>query len=329
MKRRKLITTLVLAVTMLVTVNVPGITSKAELAGDHEHSWDYSQNVGCYINLEDETTHDIGYRCRYCDEINWENIVHDYKAGRSWSSGDKKHQLVEICRFCEYEKPTGIHVDCNFVLYTDAYDYEDYSDVHYELWYCKDECDNYYYVEKPHEFSDGVCSICGYEYKERPVVVDTVKEIVEKEIAMELVAVSTAMEEEIGSEAEGEETAKIYDFSAYSTVEGFTAGLTKLIELNNALVEESEVEATGTEETTTAEPATVKIYTNYAVAFNGKMANALASSKVDVEYYFTHNDVLYKVTIPANIGESELFEQNTWVGPLYIGYVYGTSEIVK
>lgn len=203
MKKRKLFTTLVLVVAMLASMYVPSIqTSAADHVHDHVAIVDcrsvgeeghergakcsYCEDInwtkwGVFphsvtptdeVRSKDDGTHEVMYKCSECDYSYWGDAVPcDFDYFYNQGDGVNTHLPMKVCSACQYETSAGDRVDCSFILYEDAYGYEEYSDVHYEMWYCEDYCTNYYYVEKPHEFVGGVCIVCGYEYKERPVAV--------------------------------------------------------------------------------------------------------------------------------------------------------------
>ncbi len=64
-------------------------------------------------------------------------------------------------------------------------------------------------------------------------------------------------------------------------------------------------------------------------AFNKNMVQAMVNKNVPVNYIFTYNGHVYKITIPVGANVNSLFGSNTFAGPLYIGQVFGTTQIIK
>ena len=110
---------------------------------------------------------------------------------------------------------------------------------------------------------------------------------------------------DVSTEATG---ANVYNLNAIRTVKGFTAAVRKIAKANpNA--------------------ESLVVFSNKPVTFSVETINAIQDSNKEFVYMFYYKGHMYKVTIPAG-AEVELGGAK-YAGPLYIGSLLGTTEIVK
>lgn len=110
---------------------------------------------------------------------------------------------------------------------------------------------------------------------------------------------------EASTEATG---ANVYNLNAIRTVKGFTAAVRKIAKANpNA--------------------ESLVVFSNKPVTFSVETINTIQDSYKEFVYMFYYKGHMYKVTIPAGT-EVELGGEK-YAGPLYIGSLLGTSELVE
>ncbi len=126
---------------------------------------------------------------------------------------------------------------------------------------------------------------------------------------------------EVKTEDEEEVAPEIYNFSTMTTKKGMIYGLEKMIEISNDKVR-TDVLSTKREES-------VGFYTGSPVTFDKDYLSIFKNSEVDIIYYFRHNGHLYRVTIPKGCDLSNVLEEGGYSGPLYVGKILGTSELIK
>ena len=112
-------------------------------------------------------------------------------------------------------------------------------------------------------------------------------------------------------------SAGVYNFSAYNTAAGFESGIDKVIQ--SVLLS-----AVGTN----VKP-TVTIYSDNPIAINKSILNKICNSNIDFVYIFVYNGHVYSVTIPAGTDASMLLQETQSEGPLYIGALLGTTQLIK
>ena len=99
-----------------------------------------------------------------------------------------------------------------------------------------------------------------------------------------------------------------YNLTSIKTVKGFTAAVRKI-------------------EKADPETQSVLVYSNKPITFSVETLNAVQDANKEFVYMFKHKGHLYKVTIPA--GAKVDLRGEYYAGPLFIGSVLGTSQIVE
>ena len=98
-----------------------------------------------------------------------------------------------------------------------------------------------------------------------------------------------------------------YNLTSIKTVKGFTAAVRKIAKAD-------------------PETQSVLVYSNKPITFSVETLNAVQDANKEFVYMFKHKGHLYKVTIPA--GAKVDLRGEYYAGPLFIGSVLGTSQIV-
>jgi len=190
--------------------------------------------------------------------------------------------------------------------------------------------------------TSGTCATCGKKIvteepskkveepskkvEEPTAPTQTPAQVVEKEKRIEVKEIAKV----VASVAEvkaAPELSSAYNFSVYTTIPGFSSGLSKIVSQESAKVPAT-TKSNNRRKSKVATPQVV-IYTAKAVTFSTDTAKAVSNSKVDVVYMFMHEGHLYKVTIPAGTDVTKIIEKNGYSGPLYIGARLGTSQLIK
>ena len=99
-----------------------------------------------------------------------------------------------------------------------------------------------------------------------------------------------------------------YNLTSIKTVKGFTAAVRKIAKAD-------------------PETQSVLVYSNKPITFSVETLNAVQDANKEFVYMFKHKGHLYKVTIPA--GAKVDLRGEYYAGPLFIGSVLGTSQIVE
>lgn len=99
-----------------------------------------------------------------------------------------------------------------------------------------------------------------------------------------------------------------YNLTSIKTVKGFTAAVRKIAKADS-------------------EAQSVLVYSNKPITFSVETLNAVQDANKEFVYMFKHKGHLYKVTIPA--GAKVDLRGEYYAGPLFIGSVLGTSQIVE
>ena len=99
-----------------------------------------------------------------------------------------------------------------------------------------------------------------------------------------------------------------YNLTSIKTVKGFTAAVRKIAKAD-------------------PETQSVLVYSNKPITFSVETLNAVQDANKEFVYMFKHKGHLYKVTIPA--GAKVDLRVEYYAGPLFIGSVLGTSQIVE
>ena len=99
-----------------------------------------------------------------------------------------------------------------------------------------------------------------------------------------------------------------YNLTSIKTVKGFTAAVRKIAKAD-------------------PEAQSVLVYSNKPITFSVETLNAVQDANKEFVYMFKHKGHLYKVTIPA--GAKVDLRGEYYAGPLFIGSVLGTSQIVE
>ena len=99
-----------------------------------------------------------------------------------------------------------------------------------------------------------------------------------------------------------------YNLTSIKTVKGFTAAVRKIAKAD-------------------PETQSVLVYSNKPITFSVETLNAVQDANKEFVYMFKYKGRLYKVTIPA--GAKVDLRGEYYAGPLFIGSVLGTSQIVE
>lgn len=105
-----------------------------------------------------------------------------------------------------------------------------------------------------------------------------------------------------------------YNFSSFTTTEGFASGIEKI--LAKADAGKSSSAATS-----------VSFYTQSPFTFSPRIATAICSDKYDVVYTFKYKGRLYSITIPKGTKPEALLGSNNFDGPITIGGRLGTLRM--
>lgn len=101
-----------------------------------------------------------------------------------------------------------------------------------------------------------------------------------------------------------------YNLSSFVTAKGFMTSIDKIAK-------------SGQGETS------ISIYTEQPICFTREILKSMTKNNIDFVYYFKHKGHLYSVTVPAEVDLDTIFKNNQYAGPLYLGYVLGTSKLIK
>lgn len=105
-----------------------------------------------------------------------------------------------------------------------------------------------------------------------------------------------------------------YNFSSFTTTEGFASGIEKI--LTKADAGKSSSAATS-----------VSFYTQSPFTFSPRIAAAICNDKYDVIYTFKYKGRLYSITIPKGTKPEALLGSNNFDGPITIGGRLGTLRM--
>lgn len=105
-----------------------------------------------------------------------------------------------------------------------------------------------------------------------------------------------------------------YNFSSFTTTEGFASGIEKI--LAKADAGKSSSAATS-----------VSFYTQSPFTFSPRIAAAICNDKYDVVYTFKYKGRLYSITIPKGTKPEALLGSNNFDGPITIGGRLGTLRM--
>ncbi|MBQ0041956.1 MAG: hypothetical protein KBS85_01370 [Lachnospiraceae bacterium] len=188
------------------------------------------------------------------------------------------------------------------------------------------EANNDYAPEDPENGNEGKQDTPSEEASQQVELVSSentqeeqIKKLEQQETEKEI---QTVVVDTTGVKDEAEQVIpqETFNLSTIKTVKGFVCAIQKVLDKAEKL---EYVTAT------TAVPKPVSIYTEKPVCFNKTIAAAFTNAKMDVVYYFTYKGHLYSVTIPAGTDLKAIMDKVPYAGPLYIGYILGTSQIIK
>ena len=115
---------------------------------------------------------------------------------------------------------------------------------------------------------------------------------------------------QFGKENEGSVPTGAYNFSTYVSPSGFAKGVEKIADKKDA-------------------KGNITVYSGKPLTINKELLNTLTAKKVSMTYYFTYKGHLYCVTIPAGVNPARVLDKNGHGGPLYVGWLLGTSRLIK
>ncbi|MGN0377618.1 MAG: hypothetical protein ACI4ED_08285 [Suilimivivens sp.] len=101
-----------------------------------------------------------------------------------------------------------------------------------------------------------------------------------------------------------------YNLSSFVTAKGFMTSIDKIAKSRQG-------------------ETSISIYTEQPICFTREILKSMTKNNIDFVYYFKHEGHLYSVTVPAEVDLETIFKNNKYAGPLYLGYVLGTSKLIK
>jgi len=107
--------------------------------------------------------------------------------------------------------------------------------------------------------------------------------------------------------AEAKTTGAAYNLSSVTTTQGFVAAVNKIAKDTPAKA--------------------MSVYSSKPIAMNAASIEAVTNSGKALEYTFSYQGHIYKITIPA--GAKINMNGQRFAGPLYIGAVLGTTQVIK
>jgi len=107
--------------------------------------------------------------------------------------------------------------------------------------------------------------------------------------------------------AEAKTTGAAYNLSSVTTTQGFVAAVNKIAKDTPAKA--------------------MSVYSSKPIAMNAASIEAVTNSGKAFEYTFSYQGHIYKITIPA--GAKINMNGQRFAGPLYIGAVLGTTQVIK
>jgi len=170
--------------------------------------------------------------------------------------------------------------------------------------------------------SDGKCTVCGYskpssqatsQETKAPIAEDRAEEaakVIEATVAAEVAApvtTFTSAEAVNAIPAEAKTTGAAYNLSSVTTTQGFVAAVNKI-----------------SKDTASK---TMSVYSSKPITMNSASIEAVTSSGKAFEYTFSYMGHIYKITIPA--GAKINMNGQRFAGPLYIGAILGTTQVIK
>lgn len=101
-----------------------------------------------------------------------------------------------------------------------------------------------------------------------------------------------------------------YNLSSFVTAKGFMTSIDKIAKSRQG-------------------ETSINIYTEQPICFTREILKSMTKNNIEFVYYFKHKGHLYSVTVPAQVDLETIFKNNKYAGPLYLGYVLGTSKLIK
>ena len=99
-----------------------------------------------------------------------------------------------------------------------------------------------------------------------------------------------------------------YNLSSFVTAKGFMTSIDKIAKSRQG-------------------ETSINIYTEQPICFTREILKSMTKNNIEFVYYFKHKGHLYSVTVPAQVDLETIFKNNKYAGPLYLGYVLGTSKL--
>lgn len=115
---------------------------------------------------------------------------------------------------------------------------------------------------------------------------------------------------QFGKESEGSVPSGAYNFSAYVSPSGFAKGVEKIADKKDA-------------------KGNITVYSGKPLTINKELLNTLTAKNMSMTYFFNYGGHLYSVTIPAGVNPALVLDANGHGGPLYVGWLLGTSRLIK
>ena len=115
---------------------------------------------------------------------------------------------------------------------------------------------------------------------------------------------------QFGKENEGSVPTGAYNFSTYVSPSGFAKGVEKIADKKDA-------------------KGNITVYSGKPLTINKELLNTLTAKNMSMTYFFNYGGHLYSVTIPAGVNPALVLDKNGHGGPLYVGWLLGTSRLIK
>lgn len=142
----------------------------------------------------------------------------------------------------------------------------------------------------------------------------TIEETIAAEEALPVTAFTSA-EAISGIPVAAKNTGATYNLSKITTPQGFAAAITKIA---------ASVKANATNRNRTV---SITVYTEKPMTFCAEILDAIYAADIEFSYVFRYEGKLYKITIPRGVKVD--FGGSRYEGPLYVGKILGTTQVIE
>lgn len=105
------------------------------------------------------------------------------------------------------------------------------------------------------------------------------------------------------------------DLSTITTMQGFASAVTKI---------SANAKATAK---TKGRAVSVTVYSDEPMTFSKEVLDAISAADVNFSYVFRHEGKIYMITVPRGVNVD--FGGSMYEGPLYVGKILGTSQVIE